>query len=251
MNEEFLTVEEAKDLLYKSTRKNFSNLKLASLVQFNQLQIFQFFKGSLGHLTNTYEIKGLKYPFSGYVQPKEINYDELFTQDLSHQSTSFAQLGETTYILLDENLEYDVSISEIFNNLPMEISTASSYGALIEKLVVNKENILISKKSINEYIASIQVRKNSPKSCNSPVGKSPNKSKAQMAAEELATELWKADIDQKIRMQDMCSIIYSRLYENYSKELPDQPKSLKMWIKNIAPKYASRGGAPSKNKPDT
>lgn len=76
-------------------------------------------------------------------------------------------------------------------------------------------------------------------------GLSKNKALAQHIAKHIAETEWQADKDEKIRMSDMTDIVWAKLYKlGFSNDLPDQAKSLKSWIKDIAPNYASEGGRP-------
>lgn len=76
-------------------------------------------------------------------------------------------------------------------------------------------------------------------------GLSKNKALAQHIAKHIAETEWQADKDNKIRMSDMTDIVWAKLYKlGFSHELPDQSKSLKPWIRDIAPDYASEAGRP-------
>ncbi|MFP3454846.1 hypothetical protein R0J89_01105 [Psychrobacter sp. SIMBA_152] len=79
-------------------------------------------------------------------------------------------------------------------------------------------------------------------------GLSKNKALAQHIARHIAEKEWQSDKAQEIRMSDMTNNVWAKLHKlGFSDELPDQAKSLKPWIKDIAPHYASEGGRPSSN----
>lgn len=66
-------------------------------------------------------------------------------------------------------------------------------------------------------------------------------------AKSLAKLLWDNDKEQKIRIGEMAHLVYAELYNNgYDKQLPQDPMSLKEWIKEVAPSYAQDGGRPKK-----
>lgn len=78
-------------------------------------------------------------------------------------------------------------------------------------------------------------------------GKSVGKQTAQEQAKIIAKALWNNDKEQKIRIKEMAGIIYSELYDNgFMRDLPNDPISLKDWIKEIAPPHATIGGRPKK-----
>lgn len=79
-------------------------------------------------------------------------------------------------------------------------------------------------------------------------GLSKNKALAQHIARHIAEKEWQSDNAQEVRMSDMTNIVWAKLHKlGFNDELPDQAKSLKSWIKDIAPNYASEGGRPSSN----
>ena len=70
---------------------------------------------------------------------------------------------------------------------------------------------------------------------------------AKELARHIATEQWKRDIKNQIRISEMCEIVWSKLVEsNLEKQLPNQPQSLKPWIVDRAPSYAREAGRPTR-----
>jgi len=81
-------------------------------------------------------------------------------------------------------------------------------------------------------------------------------------AQEFAKILWSKDKEQKIRIGEMCEILWSEIIDNpqlteYVKDefdkrvvdfMPNDAQGLKPWIKDVAPDYAKLGGRPSKSK---
>lgn len=66
-------------------------------------------------------------------------------------------------------------------------------------------------------------------------------------ARAIAGELWEADKEQAIRIGDMAESVYRRLVEEGQQDgLPEQPGTLKTWIRPVAPGYAMRGGRQKK-----
>lgn len=76
------------------------------------------------------------------------------------------------------------------------------------------------------------------------------KSKAlKEVAQELAANLWEEDKANEIRIGNMCTKVWPAL-----KELADRlniqsqlPKDIKPWLREVAPEWAKKGGAPTKN----
>ncbi|MBF4490585.1 hypothetical protein IOD06_11880 [Psychrobacter sp. N25K4-3-2] len=76
-------------------------------------------------------------------------------------------------------------------------------------------------------------------------GLSQGKALAQHIARHIAEKEWQADKGQEVRMSDMTNIVWAKLHKlGFSNELPDQARSLKPWIRDIAPDYASEAGRP-------
>lgn len=76
-----------------------------------------------------------------------------------------------------------------------------------------------------------------------PQGKSRAKEHAQLAAQTLASYLWNQDKENKIKIGEMCEHVWGELHETEHREqLPDQPISIKGWIKDKAPEYAREPG---------
>ena len=76
---------------------------------------------------------------------------------------------------------------------------------------------------------------------------SSKKAAVQNRAWHLADDLWEAD--PTIRMGEVCRKLWEKLIdEGYKDVLPESEKGIKAWIKDAAPKSASRRGRPSKNE---
>ena len=75
-------------------------------------------------------------------------------------------------------------------------------------------------------------------------GVSPKLLKAKLVADVHAQYLWSKDHDKKIRIGEMCELIWNYLIDTeHSKMLPERKSSLKSWISSI-PQYASESGRP-------
>lgn len=75
-------------------------------------------------------------------------------------------------------------------------------------------------------------------------GVSPKLLKAKMIADAHAQYLWSKDHDKKIRIGEMCELVWSYLIDTgHSEMLPERKSTLKNWLSSI-PQYASEAGRP-------
>ena len=76
-------------------------------------------------------------------------------------------------------------------------------------------------------------------------GVSPKLIKARIVANTHAQNLWKKDRDKRIRVGEMCELIWNYLVDTEYKDiLPDRRESLRSWLISIPP-HASESGRPS------
>lgn len=61
-------------------------------------------------------------------------------------------------------------------------------------------------------------------------------------ARDTATEMWSKDIEQKIRIGEMATLVYSALLETEHHKSVSGPSCVKRWIRPVAPGYASKAG---------
>ncbi|MDT3722373.1 hypothetical protein [Pseudomonas oryzihabitans] len=66
-------------------------------------------------------------------------------------------------------------------------------------------------------------------------------------ARAIAAELWEQDLEQAIRIGDMAQRVWAAMIdEGLSDQMPEQADRLKVWIKPVAPAYATKGGRTKK-----
>lgn len=81
-----------------------------------------------------------------------------------------------------------------------------------------------------------------------PKGISLAKESAINKAKELAKIEWEKDKDHSIKLGSMVQIIWEQLIDlEYTDQLPNESRSIRHWIKDIAPSYARKGGRPKRN----
>lgn len=113
---------------------------------------------------------------------------------------------------------------------------------VLKRNLYQLEKYILGEEVYIESIKNMEVGRNLVKS---PRGKSKSKENAQGAARTLATYFWKNDLQQEIRIKEMCVIVYGELlHTEHKDQLPDQCPSIKEWIKDVAPSYAREAGRP-------
>lgn len=104
---------------------------------------------------------------------------------------------------------------------------------LHKDLIILEEQITVNR-SIEEKV-QFEPRK----------GISQKKILAKEYAKHIAKEHWKQDVKNEIKISEMCELVWSKLVESsFDKELPNYARSLKPWIKEVTPEYASEAGRP-------
>lgn len=64
-------------------------------------------------------------------------------------------------------------------------------------------------------------------------------------AKHIADERWQQDTENKIKVGEMCDIVWSKLIDSdLAKALPEHRENIKPWIKEVTPAYASEAGRP-------
>ena len=72
---------------------------------------------------------------------------------------------------------------------------------------------------------------------------------AKKAAQIIAQKKWNDDIEQGIRIGDMCKIVDVEIITNHKEfmdYLPENTSDMKKWLRPIAPDWAKKGGRPRK-----
>lgn len=183
------------------------------------------------------------YSFENFIH----EYDLLVKKIKPKATTNFEFMGKN--VKIDDFLSINI---ELYNKDSANLlKTHSPYKYHIERnnicymigiddlIIIHDDLIKLESKIINNVhaIEKQQLTR----------GKSQAKQNAQDQAKIIAKALWNNDKDKKIRMLEMAELVYSELFENgYMRHLPDNRNSLKDWIKDIAPPYASEAGRPPK-----
>lgn len=136
------------------------------------------------------------------------------------------------YYLYDKENE-QTYITPYFEISRSDLLVLSSGVTKLEELISNNEEPSIEVKSLDTDFLKQK-------------GVSPQKLLAKHMAKHIADKEWQADKQNKVKITEMAEIVYSKLYSlGFYDELPDQAKSIKSWIRELAPDYAREGGRPS------
>lgn len=122
----------------------------------------------------------------------------------------------------------------------------SNKDTIVLSLEVTNEDVLILHKDL-EKLEKYIIRHQQPIEEDSQFkkkGVSPKLLKAKLVADAHAQHLWLRDHDQKIRISEMCELVWNYLVDTeYRKMLPERKSTLKNWFSSI-PQYASEAGRP-------
>ncbi len=142
------------------------------------------------------------------------------------------------YHLDDFEIEYFEGSNSYFNN-------KETYALNLE---VTPDNILILHKDLEFLINLIIENKPSvekPEILFKKKGVSHKKILAKEIAKHVAEEQWLQETENKIKVGEMCDIVWSKIIDSgLGEELPDQRENIKPWIKEVTPAYASEAGRP-------
>lgn len=137
----------------------------------------------------------------------------------------------------DVQIEYYEGTNTYFNNketvaLTLEITTDDIL--ILHKDLVSLASYIIKNKPAIEKTEIILRKK----------GVSPRLLKARIIADAHAQYLWSKDHDKKIRIGEMCELVWSYLIDTeHGEMLPERKSTLKNWLSSI-PQYAREAGRP-------
>ncbi|WP_250163780.1 hypothetical protein [Psychrobacter sp. WY6] len=145
--------------------------------------------------------------------------------------------GLDHYHLEDYQIEHYEGVNSLFNN-------KETYALNLE---ATPDDILILHKDLELLIELIIENKPAIEKTEivfKKKGVSPKLLKAKLVADTHAQYLWSKDHDKKIRIGEMCELIWSYLIDTgHGEMLPERTATLKSWLSSI-PQYASEAGRP-------
>ncbi|MGP9691703.1 hypothetical protein ACT3S4_07755 [Psychrobacter sp. AOP30-A2-5] len=141
------------------------------------------------------------------------------------------------YHLEDYQIEHYEGVNSLFNN--KETYALNLEATPDDILILHKDlelliELIIENKPVIEKTEIVFKKK----------GVSPKLLKAKLVADTHAQYLWSKDHDKKIRIGEMCELIWSYLIDTgHGEMLPERTATLKSWLSSI-PQYASEAGRP-------
>lgn len=187
----------------------------------------------------------------GFVYMPNINDDPSEPSQLSEWTINkdgneyfFTEIGAVTLVIDSTN---DDDLAEFSEKSPFLCSfdkrddlSFPEFNIKLNDIIVLHKDLLILEREIldNKSIkdkSKFEARK----------GISYKKILAKEFAKHVADEHWKQDIENQIKIGEMCEIVWAKLLDSsFDKELPEHRANLKPWIKEVAPSYASEAGRP-------
>ena len=187
----------------------------------------------------------------GFVYMPNINDDPSKPSQLSEWKVNkdgneyfFTEIGAVTLVIDSTN---DDDLAEFSEKSPFLCSFDKrddfSFPELNIKLndiiVLHKDLLILEKEILNNKSIKDKSKFETRK------GISHKKILAKEFAKHVADEHWKQDIENQIKIGEMCEIVWAKLLDSsFDKELPEHRENLKPWIKEVAPSYASEAGRP-------
>lgn len=192
--------------------------------------------------------------------PHNLDFIQAHLSDKFNDKLAFTiKFDPRIEVFYDTEEEFDIALTEAIKECSLKVIGYSCVHKEDNKLLIiepyfeiNLDDLIILDDDLiklEQFILGNKILEETQSGSNSIVlgkkGLSAKKSLAQHIAKHIAEIEWQADKDKKIRMSDMTDIVWAKLYNlGLIDSIPDQPKSLKSWIKDIAPDYASEGGRP-------
>mgnify|MGYP000621332682 CR=1 FL=1 len=202
-------------------------------------------------LNNNSKNRDLLFSFNGFIHKP--NYDDNPYKPMQLAEWQVALEDEKYNLIEIDHMSFvidsidDEDLRELEEKMPFPCSfekrstfTFLNIHISLDDLLIMHRDLISLEEEISENKPFNHQTKFAPRK-----GVSHRKILAKEFARHIAIEGWKRDTAQDIKISKMCEIVWSKLVDsNFDGELPDSVKSLKPWIKEIAPSYASEAGRP-------
>lgn len=215
--------------------------------------LFRVSKETLSNmaLSNNPNDKILLFGFEGFIQRPNYNDDPSKPRQLAEWKIT---VEDKRYHLLEIDSFYfvidsidDKDLAEFSEKSPFlcsfnkrgDFSFPEFNIRLSDIIILHNDLLTLEEETLNnkpiENKGKFEARK----------GISHKKVLAKEIAKHIAEEQWIQDTENKIKIGEMCNIVWAKLIEyNLSKELPNHIDNLRPWIKEVSPSYASEAGRP-------
>lgn len=202
-------------------------------------------------LSNNPNNRELLFSFNGFIQKP--NYDDNpykprqlaeWQVALEDKKYNFIKIDHMSFIIESTD---DEDLRELEEKMPFPCSFDKRDTFTFLNIHISLDDLLIMHRDLISLEEEILENKpfNDQTNFAPRKGVSRRKILAKEFAKHIAIEHWKRDTAKDIKISKMCEIVWSKLVDSdFGGELPDSVKSLKPWIKEIAPSYASEAGRP-------
>lgn len=188
-------------------------------------------------------IEGFVYNTSHNDDPSKPKQLDKWTITVDDKEYRFFEIGALNFVIDSTNDDDLNEFSEIAPYLcsfdKRDTFSFVNFSININDLIVlHKDLLKLEEDIITNKIIEIKTQFEPRR------GVSPKKVLAQSLAKHIADNEWKRDSEERIKMSEMASIVWSQLWSlGFSDTLPEE-KRVREWIKEIAPNYASEAGRP-------
>ncbi|MEK6203480.1 hypothetical protein [Psychrobacter sp. Pi2-51] len=174
-------------------------------------------------------------------KPSQLAEWQITVEDKSYQLTDISYINFTIDSVNDEDLAKfaeKAPFSCSFNKRA-DFSFVEFNIKLSDIIILHNDLLSLEEESLNNKPIESKGKFVSRK------GVSHKKILAKEIAKHVAEEQWLQDTENKIKIGEMCNIVWAKLIEyNLSEELPNHIDNLRPWIKEVSPSYASEAGRP-------
>ena len=156
----------------------------------------------------------------------------------------FTKIGAVSLIIDSTN---DKDLAEFAEKVPFPCSFDKRDTLSFPEFNIKLNDIIILHKDLLNLEVETLNNKPIEDKCKLEARKGVSQKKllAKALAKNIAVEYWHQDTENKIKIGEMCNIVWAKLIEyNFSKELPNHIDNLRPWIKEVSPSYASEAGRP-------
>lgn len=202
-------------------------------------------------LSNNPDDKIFLFGMEGFIQrpnydddpyrPRQLAEWQITVEDKSYQLTDISYINFTIDSVNDKDL------AKFAKKSPFSCSFNKRAGfsfvefniKLSDIIILHNDLLSLEEESLNNKPFESKGKFVSRK------GVSHKKTLAKEIAKHVAEEQWRQDTENKIKIGEMCNIVWAKLIEyNLSEELPNHIDNLRPWIKEVSPSYASEAGRP-------
>ncbi len=174
-------------------------------------------------------------------KPRQLAEWQITVEDKSYQLTDISYISFVIDSIDDKDLAKfaEKSPFSCSFNKRADFSFVEFNIKLSDIIILHNDLLSLEEESLNNKPIESKGKFESRK------GVSYKKVLAKEIAKHVAEEQWLQDTENRIKIGEMCNIVWAKLIEyNLSEELPNHIDNLRPWIKEVSPSYASEAGRP-------